>query len=123
MMKLTKRLPKLVRAILISIVLLTAVSVVIYAARRAWPSGSSEIIPLVVPIQPRDFTLKIYADGELQSVESLTIAVPSVPIERLRIAAVVADGRHVNKGDTLVEFDQQQRGVGLERREDRYRQG
>src|SRR5215813_13944678 len=36
----------------------------------------------------------------------MTIAVPFVPIERLRIASVVADGRHVNKGDTLVEFDQ-----------------
>jgi RND family efflux transporter MFP subunit len=87
---------------------LAAISVAIYAARRAWPSGSSEIAPLVVPVQPRDFTLKIYADGELQSVESMTIAVPSVPIERLRIATVVADGRHVNKGDTLVEFDQEE---------------
>jgi multidrug efflux pump subunit AcrA (membrane-fusion protein) len=86
--------------------LLAAVSVVIYAARRAWPSGSSEISPLVVPIQPRDFTMKIYAEGELQSVESMTIAVPFVPVDRLRIATVVPDGRHVNKGDTLVEFDQ-----------------
>src|SRR5262245_59058380 len=61
------RLPKLVRAILVAIALLTAVSVAIYAARRAWPSGSSEVAPLVVPVQPRDFTLKIYAEGELQS--------------------------------------------------------
>src|SRR5215471_19124337 len=105
-MKPIKRLPKLVRAVFIAIILLAAVSVAIYAARRAWPSGSSEISPLVVPVQPRDFTLKIYADGELQSAESMTIAVPFVPVERLRIATVVADGRHVNKGDTLVEFDQ-----------------
>src|SRR5215475_14497663 len=103
-----KRLPKLVRAILIAIVLVAAVSVAIYAARRAWPSGLSDVAPLVVQIKPRDFTLKIYADGELQSAESMTIAVPSVPIERLRIATVVADGRHVNKGDTLVEFDQEE---------------
>jgi len=99
------RLPKLVRAILAAVVLLAAVSIVIYAARRAWPSGSSEVTPLVVPVQPRDFTLKIYADGELQSAESMTIAVPFVPVDRLRVATVVADGRHVNKGDTLVEFD------------------
>ena len=105
-MKPIKRLPKLVRAIFIAIILLSAVSVAIYAARRAWPSGSSEVAPLVVPVQPRDFTLKIYADGELQSAESMTIAVPFVPVERLRIATVVADGRHVSKGDTLVEFDQ-----------------
>src|SRR5215475_11483177 len=105
-MKPIKRLPKLVRAVFIAFILLVAVSVAIYAARRAWPSGSSEISPLVVPIQPRDFTLKINAEGELQSAESMTIAVPFVPVERLRIATVVADGRHVNKGDTLVEFDQ-----------------
>src|SRR5262252_1881331 len=107
-MKLIKRLPKLVRTILVALVLLAAVSVAIYAARRAWPSGSSDVVPLVVPVQPRDFTLKIYADGELQSSESMTIAVPSVPIERLTIASVIADGRHVNKGDTLVEFDQEE---------------
>jgi len=100
------RLPKFVRTILVAVVLLAAVSVAIYAARRAWPSGSSDVVPLVVPVQPRDFTLKIYADGELQSAESMTIAVPFVPVDRLRVATVVADGRHVNKGDTLVEFDQ-----------------
>src|SRR5262245_11425861 len=98
-------LPKLVRAILVAVVLLAAVSVAIYAARRAWPSGSSEVAPLVVPIQPRDFTLKIYAEGELQSAESMTIAVPFVPVDRLMVATVIADGRHVNKGDTLGEFD------------------
>ena len=105
-MKPFKRLPKLVRAILIAIVLLATISVVIYAARRAWPNSSSDISPLVVPIQTRDFTLKIFADGELQSAESMTIAVPFVPVEKLRIASVIPDGRHVNKGDALVEFDQ-----------------
>jgi multidrug efflux pump subunit AcrA (membrane-fusion protein) len=105
-MKPIKRLPKQIRAIFIAIVLAPAVSVAMYAARRAWPSVSSEVVPLVVSVEPRDFTLRIYADGELQSAESMTIAVPSVPIDRLRIASVVADGRHVNKGDTLVEFDQ-----------------
>jgi multidrug efflux pump subunit AcrA (membrane-fusion protein) len=36
----------------------------------------------------------------------MTIAVPFVPVERLKIAEVIPDGRHVNKGDVLVEFDQ-----------------
>jgi multidrug efflux pump subunit AcrA (membrane-fusion protein) len=60
---------------------------------------------LTVAIHPRDFTLRISANGELQSAESLTIAVPFVPVQRLRIATVVADGRNVGKGDVLVEFD------------------
>jgi multidrug efflux pump subunit AcrA (membrane-fusion protein) len=56
-------------------------------------------------IQPQDFTLKICANGELQSAESITVAVPPVPVQRLRIGWTVPDGTHVNKGDVLVEFD------------------
>src|SRR5262245_9310801 len=100
-----KRFPKFIRSLLIAIVLLTAVSVAIYAARRAWPSASSDISPLTMIVQPHDFTIRISANGELQSSESITIAVPFVPVQKLRIASVVADGRHVNKGDVLVEFD------------------
>lgn len=100
-----KRLPKLVRTALVAALLTALVSVVIYAARRAWPAASSEVLPLTMAIQPRDFTIRISASGELQSSESMTIAVPFVPVQRLRIAEVVADGRHVNKGDVLAEFD------------------
>lgn len=100
-----KRLPKFVRTALIAVLLTALVSIVIYAARRAWPSASSEVLPLTMNVQPRDFTIKIFANGELQSSESMTIAVPFVPVQRLRIASVIADGRHVNKGDVLAEFD------------------
>jgi multidrug resistance efflux pump len=60
---------------------------------------------LTAVIQPHDFTLKIAANGELQSAESMAIAVPFVPVYRLRISSVVPDGRRVTKGDVLVEFD------------------
>jgi RND family efflux transporter MFP subunit len=100
-----KKLPKPFRLSIITLLFLIAVSIVIYAARRAWPGSSAEVLPLTMVIEPHDFTIKISANGELQSVESTTIVVPPVPVQRLRIAAVVADGRHVNKGDTLVEFD------------------
>ncbi|MEK7831120.1 MAG: HlyD family efflux transporter periplasmic adaptor subunit, partial [Acidobacteriota bacterium] len=100
-----KRLPKFVRIALITVLLTALASAAIYAARRAWPAASSEVLPLTMAIQPRDFTIRISANGELQSSESMTIAVPFVPVQRLKIAEVVADGRHVNKGDTLVEFD------------------
>jgi len=101
-----KRIPKFLRTILISILLLAVISGAIYAARRAWPSTSSDVMPLMMTIQPRDFTIRISAQGELQSSESMSIAVPFVPVERLKIADVVNDGRHVTKGDVLVEFDQ-----------------
>jgi HlyD family secretion protein len=103
--EMTKHSPKPIRLALIAILILAAISIVIYAARRAWPSSSSDVLPLTIVIQPRDFTLKISANGELQSAESKTIAVPFVPVQRLRIASVVSDGRHVSKGDVLVEFD------------------
>jgi len=41
----------------------------------------------------------------LQSAESIAVAVPPVPVQRLRIAWVVPDGTHVKKGDVLTEFD------------------
>jgi HlyD family secretion protein len=101
-----KRFSKFVRYVLIAIVLLAGISGAIYAARRAWLTGPSDVLPLTMTLQPRDFTIRISANGELQSAESMSIAVPFVPVERLKIADVVADGRHVTKGDVLVEFDQ-----------------
>jgi RND family efflux transporter MFP subunit len=101
-----KKFPKLLRSILIAVVLVAAISGAIYAARSVWPSTSSEVLPLTMPLAAHDFTIRISAQGELQSAESMTIAVPFVPVERLKIADVVNDGRHVNKGDVLVEFDQ-----------------
>jgi HlyD family secretion protein len=101
-----KRLPKPLRYGLITLILLATVSIVIFAARHAWPSSASAILPLTVVVQPRDFTLKINANGELQSAESIAIAVPFVPVQRLRIASVIADGRHVSKGDVVIEFDE-----------------
>ncbi len=100
-----KHINKPIRLTLLSLGILAVVSVAIYAARRAWLTGSTEVLPLTAIIEPRDFTLKITANGELQSSESMAIAVPFVPVFRLRISSVVADGRHVQKGDVLVEFD------------------
>ena len=77
----------------------------ISGGRRALTETTSELQPLTVRLQAEDFALRIPAYGELQSAESLAVAVPNVPANRLRIATVVPDGRHVNKGDVLVEFE------------------
>src|SRR5437016_5902829 len=105
-MKPGKRISKLIRTILLVVVLLSATALIIYAARHAWPNQAAEVQPLTVKMQPRDFDLQINANGELQAAESKAIAVPFVPVERLRIGTVVPDGRHVNQGDVLIEFDQ-----------------
>src|SRR6185295_14293281 len=77
----------------------------IFGGYRALTRTVLELQPLTTVVQPQDFTLKISANGELQSAESMAIAVPPVPVQRLRIASVVPDGSRVNKGDVLVEFD------------------
>jgi multidrug efflux pump subunit AcrA (membrane-fusion protein) len=84
---------------------IVSLSLVIYAARRAWPGGDAKLSPLTLRLEPRDYELKISANGELQSAQSMTIAVPPAPVDRLRIASVAADGTHVKKGDVVVEFD------------------
>jgi len=96
---------KHLRAALFTLILLAMAGGGIYAARRAWISSNVPLSPLMMTIQPREFKLMISANGELQSEESLAIGMPPVPVFRLKIAEVVPDGRHVNKGDTLVEFD------------------
>lgn len=102
---LRKKWFKRLRAILFTLILLAMTAVGIYAARRAWTSSNAPLSPLMMTIQPREFKLMISANGELQSEESLAIGMPPVPVFRLKIASVVSDGRHINKGDTLVEFD------------------
>lgn len=100
-----KRLPKRIRRVLLLAAIVLLASAVIYAGYRAWPQAAGDLQPLTTIIQPQKFSLNIQANGELQSAESLTVGVPNVPVRRLRIASVVADGRPVNKGDVLVEFD------------------
>jgi multidrug efflux pump subunit AcrA (membrane-fusion protein) len=77
----------------------------IWAAGRAWPTRSSDLVPLTMKVEARDWTINITASGELQAAESIGVAVPSVPVNGLRLASAIPDGRRVNKGDVLVEFD------------------
>jgi multidrug efflux pump subunit AcrA (membrane-fusion protein) len=77
----------------------------LFGGYRALTRSASDVSPLSVVIQSQDFALKISASGELQSAESIAVAVPPVPVQRLRIGWAVPDGTHVQKGDVLVEFD------------------
>ncbi len=89
----------------VTVATLFMVSLGAYAGRLFLSGSGAELQPLTVELRPRDFDVIIPASGELQSSESKAIAVPSVPVDRLRIASVVPDGRHVSKGDVLIEFD------------------
>jgi multidrug efflux pump subunit AcrA (membrane-fusion protein) len=104
-----------VRNLFLLLLLLGLVMVGIVGARRALQPAPNELSPLTMMVQPRDFTLRIAAKGELQSAQATAVAVPPVPVNRLRIASVVADGRYVNKGDVLIEFDPEE--LDLQKRE------
>jgi multidrug resistance efflux pump len=77
----------------------------LFGGYRALTRTAPDLRPLSVVLRPVDFTLRISAYGELQSAESISVAVPPVPVQRLRIAWAVPDGTHVKKGDVLIEFD------------------
>ena len=94
-----------VQAIALTAVALLFVSLGAYGGRLLILGTGTELQPLSEELHPRDFELAIPANGELESSESKALAVPNVPVDRLRIASVVADGSHVSKGDVLVEFD------------------
>ena len=89
----------------VAVVMTAGLSFSGYRGYRAWSQSEVQAGTLTMTLQPRDFTIRISANGELQSAESMAIAVPPVPVNQLRIASVVPDGRYVNKGDVLVEFD------------------
>ncbi len=107
-----------ISALAVTGAILLAVSLSAYAGRLFLSGTGTELQPLTVELRTRDFELIIPANGELQSSESKAIAVPNVPVNRLRIASVVPDGRHVSKGDVLIEFDPAE--LDLEALENRY---
>lgn len=100
-----KAVSKRIRIITIILALSGLGSASIYGGYKAFSGTIADSEPLMMPVEPKAFRIIISANGEMQSASSLAIAVPPVPVNQLRIASVVPDGRHVNKGDLLVEFD------------------
>jgi len=100
-----KRRRKLVRTLFGVLTLSALAALAVYAGRRVWAPATPGPSPLTMTARVKDFALNIPCQGELQSTESVAVAVPVVPVQRLRIASVAPNGRRVNKGDVVVEFD------------------
>ena len=100
-----KRSRKLVRRLILATIVVLLTSGALFGGYRALTRTVPDSRPLSVVIRSNDFNLKISANGELQAAESIAVAVPPVPVQRLRIGWAVPDGTHVNKGDVLIEFD------------------
>jgi HlyD family secretion protein len=96
---------RLVRRIVIGAAVVVLTCGALFGGYRALTRTAPDLRPLSAVLRPVDFTLRILAYGELQSAESVAVAVPPVPVQRLRIAWAVPDGTHVKKGDVLIEFD------------------
>jgi multidrug efflux pump subunit AcrA (membrane-fusion protein) len=96
---------RLIRRIVIVATVIILTCGALFGGYRALTRTAPDLRPLSVVLRPVDFSLRISAYGELQSAESIAVAVPPVPVQRLRIAWAVPDGTHVKKGDVLIEFD------------------
>ena len=71
--------------------------------------GTSEDIGANVALVVRgDFNSEIYESGEVRAVNSIDLDAPHEWRMDLQIVEMVKDGTTVNKGDTLVRFDQSQ---------------
>ncbi|MFY9557758.1 MAG: HlyD family efflux transporter periplasmic adaptor subunit [Blastocatellia bacterium] len=100
-----KQSHRLIRRIILAVAVIILISGALFGGYRALTRSTPDLKPLSVVLQSQDFTLRISANGELQSAESIAVAVPPVPVQRLRIGWAVPDGTHVKKGDVLIEFD------------------
>jgi multidrug efflux pump subunit AcrA (membrane-fusion protein) len=96
---------KTLRTTVATIVILAIASMGVWAAWHALPAHSADLVPLTMKVEAEDWAINITASGELQAAESVAVAVPNVPVNGLRLASAIPDGRRVNKGDVLVEFD------------------
>src|SRR5437870_1721645 len=100
-----KRTHRLIRRIVLAAVVVLLPCGQLFGRYRSLTRTAPDLRPLSVVLHPEDVKLRISAKGELQSAESIAVAVPPVPVQRLRIAWAVPDGTHVKKGDVLIEFD------------------
>lgn len=81
-----------------------------YAAYNYNQKASVVEVP-VAKVRKGDFTIVVRARGEIRSVNSTVIAAPQVPDPR--IVKLAENGKRLNKGDVVVEFDAAQQEQSL----------
>lgn len=81
-----------------------------YAAYNYNQKSSVVEVP-VAKVRKGDFTIVVRARGEIRSVNSTVIAAPQVPDPR--IVKLAENGKRLNKGDVVVEFDAAQQEQSL----------
>src|SRR5580692_1886921 len=74
-------------------------------------TGSTEVDVLVAKVRRADFVISVRARGEIRSTRSVILTAPQVP--DTRIVTLVESGRHVRKGEIIVEFDAAQQEQNL----------
>ena len=74
-------------------------------------TGSTEVEVAVARVRRADFVISVHTRGDIRSARSIILKAPQVP--GLRITHLAGNGRPVNKGDVVVEFDavQQEQNV------------
>src|SRR5438132_532204 len=92
--------PRRFKIILWSVVLLFSGGGVFAAYRYA---GTTEVEVAVTRVRRGDFVISVRTRGDIKSARSTILKAPQVP--GLRIVRLAENGRPVNKGDVVVEFD------------------
>jgi len=106
--RLGKSHPKRVKFIIWAVVLLLCGGGV-FAGYRF--SGTTEVEVPVVRVRRADFIISVRTRGDVKSTRSVILKAPQVP--QLRIVHLADNGRPVQKGEVVVEFDgvQQEQNV------------
>ena len=73
----------------------------VYAAYRY--TGTTEVEVAVARARRGDFVISVRTRGDINSARSTILKAPQVP--QLRIVQLAENGRPVNKGEVVVEFD------------------
>jgi len=92
--------PRRFKIILWSVVLLLSGGGVFAAYRYA---GTTEVEVAVTRVRRGDFVISVRTRGDIKSARSTILKAPQVP--GLRIVRLAENGRAINKGDVVVEFD------------------
>jgi HlyD family secretion protein len=95
------------------VIILIAAIAVVAAVRRTRISSNNDEIPLAV-VKRGDLEMKVYATGELQASNTMTLSAPAIGGGALQITHLVKTGTVVKTGDVVIEFDPGEQHYKLE---------
>ena len=98
--------------IMFAVIILAAVGGLI-AMSRNHPLAGQDSIP-IAEVTRGDLSIEVHATGELNAIQSMTLAAPAVGGDALQITHLASTGAFVHKGEVIIEFDPSEQHYKLE---------